>query len=61
MVQFAIEPALVHLSFVALIEQATDRFELLDGRCISPSLKHELGAPKMVAEAVPCAESSSVQ
>jgi len=61
MVQLVIEPALVHLSFVALIEQATHRFELLDGRCVGPSLKDELWNAQMVAAAVPSAEGSSVQ
>jgi hypothetical protein len=48
------------LAFVALIEQAAHRFELLDGRCVSPSLKDELGKAQMIAAAVPCAEGSSV-
>jgi hypothetical protein len=59
-VQLVIEPALVHLSFVALIEQAAHSFELLDGFCIGPSLKDELWDVQIVAAAVPCAQGSSV-
>jgi hypothetical protein len=53
MAQFGIEPALVHLSFVTLIEQAAHSFELLDGFCIDPSLKEELWDVQIVAAAVP--------
>ena len=59
-IQLVIEPALVHLSFVALVEQAAHRFELLDGRCISPLLEHEVGKAEMLAAAVPSAKGSSV-
>src|SRR5260370_33532999 len=56
-----VELTVRHFALAALIEQAAHRFELLDGSCVSPSLKDELWNAQMVAMAVTCAEGSSVK
>ena len=60
-VELVIERAVRDFALAALVEQANYGFELLDRRCIGPFPEHELRAPKMVAAAVTCAESPSVQ
>ena len=42
-VQLGIEPAARDVAFAALVEQAADRFELLDRIGVGPLLEHELG------------------